>query len=394
MIEEQPWLTVDQLLALAAAEGFNPPEITARKIERWRKEGLLPHPRRISLGRPLGTRSEYPPGTDQQLLALCRLRRRFPHDLDAVRFGLWYERYPLPIDDVKQSMEQLLRPITQTLPLNESDPLDAAEQLVSQEQSKPRRSSSGRNYLKQLRNADEVNAVLTAALQLALGGVPGFTAHADEEFGERSLAQMFIEALGLNRAQTDRAGEVKPWLPQDNNELAGQLENMAIEQLLSFPALLQALREATPEQLTRARADLKGMLGFKQAAKAMEMVFGPDAFGWGMFSELPNDPAFHTLLLSFLIRLGSTSHRVGMDEVEAALRKNKPIYQWMQAFLRALHREYPVIAEEILAQTQALDLSDPHTFDQIHAIFTTARANHLEELDAFFRQHPELALPN
>ncbi len=348
MIEEHPWLTVDQLLALAAAEGFNPPEITARKIERWRKEGLLPPPRRISLGRPLGTRSEYPPGTDQQLLALCRLRRRFPHDLDAVRFGLWYERYPLPIDGVKQSMEQLLRPITQILPLNESDPLDAAEQLVSQKQSKPRRSSSGRHYLKQLRNADEVNAVLTAVLQLALGGVPGFTAHADEEFGERSLAQMFIEALGLNRA----------------------------------------------EQLTRARADLKGMLGFKQAAKAMEMVFGPDAFGWGMFSELPNDPAFYTLLLSFLIRLGSTSHRVGMNEVEAALRKNKPIYQWMQAFLRALHREYPAIAEEILAQTQVLDLSDPHTFDQIHAIFATARANHLGELDAFFRQYPELALPN
>ena len=391
-MEKQPWLTVDQLLALAAAEGFDQPEITARKIERWRKEGLLPRPRRISLGRPLGTRSEYPPGTGQQLLALCRLRRRFPHDLDAVRFGLWYERYPLPIDDVKRSMEQLLSSIMRILPLNEPDPLDAAEQLVSQARSKPRRSSSER-YLKRLRNTDEVDAVQIAMLQLVLGGVPGFTAHAEEELGERSLTQMFIDTLGLNRAQTDRAGEVKPWL-QDNSELAKQLENMAREQLLSFPALLQALKEATPEQLTRARADLKDILGFKQVAKAMEALLGPNAFGWGMFSKLPNDPAFHTFLLSFLIRLGSTSHRVGMDEVEAALRKNKPSYQRMLAFLRALHREYPAIAKEILAQTQALDLSDPHTFDQIPAIFATARANHPEELQAFFQQHPELALPD
>jgi hypothetical protein len=101
---EEHWVTVDQLLALAAAEGFHPPEITTRKIERWRKARLLPRPRLIRLGR-WGTRSEYPPETGKRLLALCRLRRGFPHDLDTIRFGLWYERYPLPIEDVKGSME-------------------------------------------------------------------------------------------------------------------------------------------------------------------------------------------------------------------------------------------------------------------------------------------------
>lgn len=391
MREEQTWLTADQLLALAATEGFDQPEITGRKIERWRKEGLLPHPRRISLGRSRGTRSEYPPGTGQQLLALCRLRRRFPHDLDAVRFGLWYERYPLPIDDVRRSIEQLLSSIMRLFPLNEPDPLDTAERLVNQMRSKPRRSSR-RSHMKYLKNPDEVNAVHIAILQLALGDVPGFTAHAEKELGERSLAQMFIDALGLHRAQTDRAGRTKPWLPQDNNKLAEQLENMAIEQLLSLPALLQALQESTPEQLTQARADLKGILGFKQVAKAMEALLGPNAFGWGMLSELPNDPVFHALFLAFLIRLGSTPHRVGIDEVKAALRENKPKYQRLLAFLRVLRREYPAIAKEILSQTRALDLSDPHTFEQIPAIFAAVRTNHQEELQAFFQQRPELAL--
>jgi hypothetical protein len=83
-----------------------------------------------------------------------------------------------------------------------------------------------------------------------------------------------------------------------------------------------------------------------------------------------------------------------MDEVEAALRKNKSSYQQMLAFLRALRREYPAIAKEILSQTRALNLSDPHTFDQIPAIFATAHANHPEELQTFFQQHPELTLPD
>ncbi len=391
---EEHWLTIDQLLALAAAEGFHPPEITARKIERWRKERLLPRPRRISLGRGQGTRSEYPPETGQQLLALCRLRRRFQHDLDVIRFGLWYERYRLPIDDVKRSMEQLLIPFLRTLRLDEPDPLAAAEQLASRAQSKPLRSSSGQR-LKRLRNSGEVDTVLTALFQLALGDVPGFTAHAEEEFGERSLAELFVDVLGLNRAQTDRIGEVKPWLPQDHNELARQFEEMAVGQFLSLPAQLQTLKDANSRQLAQARTDLVRLLsGFKQAAKAMEGIFGPNAFGFGLFRELPNDPAFLVLFLSLLVRLRTTPHSAGIDEIEATLQNSKPDYQRTLAFLKALRQEHSAIAKEILTQTQDLDLSDPHTFDRLQTIFAAAHADYPGEFQAFFRRHPELISPD
>jgi hypothetical protein len=390
---EEHWLTVDQLLALAAAEDFHAPEITARKIERWRKERLLPRPRRISLGRGQGTRSEYPPETAKILLAICRLRRRFQHDLDAIRFGLWYEGYRLPIGDVKRSMEQLLTPLSRLLPLDSSDPLAAAEQLASRAQSKPLRSSSGQR-LKRLKNSSEVDAMLTAIFQLALGDVPGFTAHAEQELGERSLAELFVDVLGLNRAQTDRIGEVKPWLPQDNSQLAKQLEDMAAGQFLSLPALLQTLKGANSKQLTRARTDLARLRGFKQAARAMEGVFGANAFGFGLFSELPGDPAFHVYFLLILVRLRATPHSTGMDEIEAALQNAKPSYQRMLAFLKALRQEHPAIAEEILTQTQELDLSDSHAFDRLHTIFAAAHASHPEEFQAFFQRHPELVPPD
>jgi hypothetical protein len=105
-------------------------------------------------------------------------------------------------------MERLLNPLLRTLPLNTSDSLTASEQLASQAQSKPLRSSSGRR-LKRLNNTGEVDTVLSAIFQLMLGDVPGFTAHVEEELGERSLTELFIDVLGLNRAQTDRIGEVK-----------------------------------------------------------------------------------------------------------------------------------------------------------------------------------------
>jgi len=390
---EEHWLTVDQLLALAAAEGFHPPEITARKIERWRKADLLPRPRLIRLRRH-GTRSEYPPETGKRLLALCRLRRRFPHDLDAIRFGLWYKRYLLPIDDVKRSMEQLLTPLLHALPLHAPDPLATAEHLASQMQSKPLRSSSGQR-LKRLRNTGEIDTMVTAIFQLALGDVPGFTAHAEEEFGERSLAELFVDVLGLDRAQTDRIGEVKPWLPQDSNELARQFEEMAVGQFLSLPAQLQTLKDANSRQLAQARTDLVRLLpGFKRATKAMEGMFGPNAFGFGLFRELPNDPVFLVLFLSLLVRLRTTPHSAGIDEIEATLQNSKPNYQRTLAFLKALRQEHSAIAKEILTQTQELDLSDSHAFDRLQRIFAAAHADYPGEFQAFFQRHPELIPPD
>lgn len=389
---EEHWLTVDQLLDLAAAEGFVSPELTKRKIERWRKEDLLPRPKLIRLGRH-GTRSEYPPETGQQLLALCHLRRRFPHDLDAIRFFLWYKGYWLPIDDVKQSMEQLLNPLLQALPLEAPDPLTAAEQLVEQFQPK-RPQSNSEHRLKRLKNAEDAQAVRTTIFQLLLGDVPGFTAHAEEDDGERSLTELFIEVLGLDRAQTDRIGEINPWLPQDNNQVAQQLENMAIGQFLSLPALLQTLKEANRKQLVQARTDMKHLLSFKQMAKMLEVLLGENAFGFGLFRELPDDPAFLTLFLLALIRLRATPLGAGIDVIAATLRNSKPEYQRMLAFLKALRREHPAITKEILVQTRRLNVSDAHSFEQLDTIFAAARANHEEEFDAFFQRHPELIQPD
>lgn len=116
---------------------------------------------------------------------------------------------------------------------------------------------------------------------------------------------------------------------------------------------------------------------------------GAKVFGYGFFRELPSDPDFLALLLVFLIRLRPIIGP-GLDEIGAALQHHRPIFQKMQAFVRTLHKEYPVVAEELLSQTQQLDWSDPQALDHFQAIFGAAHAAHPEDLDAFFQRHPEL----
>lgn len=336
-------------------------------------------------------RSEYPPGTARQLLALSRLLRRFPHDLDAVCFALWYEGFPLQPDVIKRSLEALLHPYHQfvaTVAPDLSDPLAAAENTAEHMQARLSHSKMGRR-LRRLGDDEEVNAVLTALFQFPFGGIPGFSAHADEELGERSLADLFIDALGLKRGQTDRMGEVGPWLPQDSGELGRQLEHLAGEQLMSIPALGQTLQAATPAQLAQARIDLARTFDFKQMAKAMGALMGPNMFGYGLFRELPGDPNFLALLLIFLIRLRASMGQ-GLDEIGATLKQHRPTIQKMQAFVKTLRKEYPAIAEELLTQTQQLDWSDPQALDRFQSIFKAVRVAHPEELDMFFQQHPEL----
>src|SRR4051812_36789065 len=83
-------LTTAQLLAVATETD---PSVTTRRLEFWRNEGLLPHPKRTGQEgtRPVWT---YPPETVGQLQALLRLRES-TKDPDVLRAALWFDGYPV-----------------------------------------------------------------------------------------------------------------------------------------------------------------------------------------------------------------------------------------------------------------------------------------------------------
>ena len=152
---DETWLTTEQLLHLAAEAGF--PDITSRQLKRWRYECVLPSPSTRHLGWGKGTCSFYPPETGPRLLALCRLRQWFPHDMDAVRFLFWLEGYSIQMEVLKYSLRQLLAPFSQLLPPDIADPLAAAEQVVQKALPNLRRSKWGRKAKRALGNEAEIS---------------------------------------------------------------------------------------------------------------------------------------------------------------------------------------------------------------------------------------------
>src|SRR5260370_8260751 len=96
-----PGETTEALIAHVSSYGF---PVTKTELTRWHRAGLLPRPQRRSLGRGRGMVSIYPPGTTDQLLALCTIHRsekRLPY----VAWRLWWEGYNVPLSAIRGFLE-------------------------------------------------------------------------------------------------------------------------------------------------------------------------------------------------------------------------------------------------------------------------------------------------
>lgn len=81
--------SVPQLVARARAHRFS---VTATQLARWHRSGLLLRPKQVSLGRGRGTQTMYPMGTGDQLVTLCRIRKR-KRQLRFAGWKLWWEGF-------------------------------------------------------------------------------------------------------------------------------------------------------------------------------------------------------------------------------------------------------------------------------------------------------------
>jgi len=91
--------TRGELIELANTNGY---EVSAAQLQRWRQRGLLPRPQQEHLGKGRGTRTVYPEGTGQQLLALCAIHlgegvRR----LEWVAWRLWWPGGEISMEPVR-----------------------------------------------------------------------------------------------------------------------------------------------------------------------------------------------------------------------------------------------------------------------------------------------------
>lgn len=312
--------TAEQLLAVATSENYT---VSLRQLERWRKQDLLPRPRTIHLGRGRGACSVYPPGTDQQLLAVCRLyaKKRNAHH---VRWHLWMEGYPIPLPVIRKTLNALvLAPIRKLQRASGlDDGFDVAEALAGRALPSLGRSRRGRALRKRLNDNDaDVQSAMTLFFGL-LFGAEDLSFHSDlleEEVGELSPAQILLRTLGLERALTDRIGDGEPWLQSD---VAETFQDASEKRLFSLAELGLALERASREELDQAReqSDLF-VWGLHVMVPSLEARFGPGAFGLAIVHEIPfDDPAGRAFLLLGFLCWRNKGLSSGIDQLLAAFR--------------------------------------------------------------------------
>src|SRR5437870_2870577 len=85
--------SADALVLIASWNGY---EVDKAQLAFWHRKDLLPTPDVRRLGKSHGTESIYPPGTAQQMLALCKIHRRHKRTAD-IGWRLWFLGYPVPV---------------------------------------------------------------------------------------------------------------------------------------------------------------------------------------------------------------------------------------------------------------------------------------------------------
>ena len=206
------WLTTTELLACVHNQA------TERQLERWRKNDLIPRPRLHSLGRGKGVRSDYPPGTCEQLVALLELHRR-ERRLNRLRFALWRQGFPISPVATKKTLDKLAFGSEHQYrkELRGKSPAEAAADAATWAMPDLLHSQMGRRVHKLLGSEAAVHHLFTSMIQLGLGGGHVFTQPGTPDTsGQQPVAELLLQALGLDAARRVGIGDAGPWLTGDH----------------------------------------------------------------------------------------------------------------------------------------------------------------------------------
>jgi hypothetical protein len=359
-----------------------------------------------------GSRSLYPPEAVDQLVAVHRLDEASGQrwTFAGMRLQLWLQGYPIPLERVKQDLRELLHLSLETLyklvgidPCTQlRDTLKVAERLARLAWPHLQRGDLGQFLRHRLANPSDMHAYLVTELQLLLGGMPAYGAgedyvDLDDGTAEKSLEAIFIDAHGLERAQTDSFGSVKPWLPRN---ITATLIDLARQRVLSLSSMRQALEDATPTALEQARQDRETFfVHLFTLTRGFEAAFGENAFGFGVFrfiEEMVSQPDGVMLALQIvgMLVIRRTSYGENVDQVAASIRALLPILARVEALRTALEHEIPEIAAAMRPDPDPVDSATNHAPRlQAHLQRLEALAEkHKDELTQFRARHPELPL--
>jgi hypothetical protein len=307
-------LTTTQLLLIAQG---SEPDITARTLEFWRHQDLLPKAERTSQDgtRPVWT---YPAAAAGQLRALLRLRKA-SKEPDVLRSSLWFDGYPVPASRARESMIAYLRKVQagvdkeiarRTAALGPDAEGARAEAIAEAARDFASRRTRGLPRFGRQSLADRVGA-MEAMFRLGLdeGTEPG-------QVDERTAAAI-ERVMGVDQGRRYRPEGAQPWLTGPATEALPFFQEFG-----SLSRLIDALDSADEPEFRwageRARIFLAGVVAFSQVADAAAGY--RNASGLAGVEILKDEPAIRVMLTAWMISaMRQQAIAENVKEVTAAL---------------------------------------------------------------------------
>jgi hypothetical protein len=238
--------------------------------------------------------------------------------LSEIRFWLWWEGYEIPISAIRATIKRLLSPRQDNRGLGQEqrrprDPLEAAENAAGNLLARPRSSSHVvRQLRRHLGNDEDAFTALVALLLPVFGGKPVWKgAELALELGETEPQELVLKGLDLQRAATDRVGDVGPWLPEGKEAIPLAISALREAGFFKLESLHGLVNTLTVEELEQARAGARSFgRDLPVVAEARAVRFGRGAFGLGAFRSLAVKGPGVARMLAGLVVLGGASQRL------------------------------------------------------------------------------------
>ncbi len=335
-------LTSKELLACAKTHGY---DVTEHKLARWRQEGLLQSPEQRALGRGLGTQTVYPPGTEEQLLALCAIHGH-ERRLGYVAWHLWWANYEVSLDRIRSFISSVTVEWDRHAPElmdPRTGPTDEGYKMASR--ATKERLGQPLSGMRRRVGKERFGIFLSVLLEAISGAFDRFSVETTEnpEEDERRIVE---RGLGLKQA------DAEPGLGID---IEACLRSMGW--LTGKGSLQQELGYLTDEQLLEARNEVRSWLallgGYGLMFESWLGKWGPfglvSAMGRMVRDMGAQEQALWTLLWAIARYRGPADLRKGLEahgrptpEMEAGLR------DWER--LARLRQEVPALSRVLTPQ--------------------------------------------
>jgi hypothetical protein len=372
--------SAEELITAMYSCGFT---VTKPELARWHRAGLLLRPQRRSLGRPCGMVSIYPPGTRDQLLALCfihRSEKRLPY----VAWRLWWEGYEVPMNSIlpflEEACEQWQRGIEE-LQRIQVHPEELAKLL--------KRSTMMRFSHKTLAQARKrvgrphFAIFIGVLVRIASGTFKGYVIDPTTGIDERSIVET---GFGLQRARTNRLAGAGPWLTGDTGEVLQDLSSR-----LRHHPFGENLSVAQEAELLESRREVRCFLrSFEEISKTFDLMFSRGAFGFSVLADAVREfgPRDQAAMLLFWRMGRSWGFGPNMDQLLTVARQWQDVWFPLFEGLEQLRREVPATTEVLAPKQMGFALRWKLTMEWV--LDMARQLSQETDVKAFFARHPEL----